>query len=863
MKLTAVLGPSIGQLKRMPWVVLAGVLGVTTIVAFGRADALNKSRDTAIEMAEGHFQDVLLDTAQRARATSDAYERVLVGAIYGLESPVSPTEVGSRMAALTSTPLPGSLAFLVVPSGDGPVWIDPEAQISDQIHHHHSAPVGLWSGVADADEDVVMIGYTNDSGDTVAAVAAIAGLFEWQECTMTRCVGSEHTADHRHNILVAFSPVDPSRPAPLTLEVLSPNDAVRDTAGHDHAGTKFSSHLELSMFGEPWIIEIEGDEDFFAVPPSREVLVGVGLGILLSLSLFGLIYFLVRRLEAESQRRTAEERFMVGFNSSLVGVAVLDSTGGILEVNQALEQLMNRSALDLKGTPMVNLVAESARSHWTARVLQTDHDPHGLRAEVQYEPDPDRTVWVDEAVTFMPGEHGEHNVLLQLSDVTEQRSAREELQRRVLQDDLTGLANRTLLEDRCRQAVHRFERSGSITAVMFIDVDHFKAINDRFGHRVADRLLAEFASRLQSVTKEEDTIARFSGDEFVMLCEALPTQTEVFRIAERVQAVASSPFGVSNRSISITTSIGIAVCRSGDDVETLLRDSGIAMYQAKEHGRGRAVLFESEMRDGLIEQLQLEREVINALEADEFDLYYQPMIEIADHQIVGFEGLIRWNHPERGVLAPAEFLPTATRLGLLPTIDAWALSTATRQLATWTRELSEAADWFVAVNAAPENFEDPAYPATVTELISRSGIVASRITIELTEDAILTNTDTAIDVIKEVRRFGVRVAMDDFGTGYSSLSQLAALDLDVLKVDRSHVADLEQSPFKEIVQSVVDLARSLGMRTVAEGVETEEHLSRLQAMGADRAQGYFIAPPLPLDQVPVFVASHKMFSDAP
>ena len=854
----------------MPWAVLLLVLALTAAYALFESRSVSEGQNAARESAEGHFRDVVKDNENRAQLVSEAYNRVLAGAIYGLESPVDPARVSARLNILLPDVLPGSEMFFVVPSGGKPVKIRGRQQPSAKIRMSDSAPPGLWVGIPKTDQNIVVIGYTTVSGDSLVALADVERLLD-----LVVTINKHH---HGVDVTLALLSSPDASPVMIDGDVMlmdddhsidghsiddrdSASDALdtshlHDDISHVHDGSEtFHAFREPIIFGQPWALDIVADDDFFTIPTNRAVPIVAALGVLLGLVSFGLIHFLVSRIAAETQRIAAEERFKAGFESSPIGVAVLDTSGRILEINESLERLLGRSALDLAGTPMADLVAEPLRVRWMARVLLTDSETSRPRAEVRYEPEPNRSFWVDETVAFVVAKDGDRRILLQMSDITEQRDAREELQRMVLQDELTGLANRTLLEDRLQQALRRSQRNGSIAAVMFIDVDHFKTINDTLGHGVGDQLLIELADRLKTLTRDEDTIARFGGDEFVMLCERLSNQNEIWQIAERIRTQVATPFDVGSQPIPVTVSIGIALCGPNDDAEGLLRDSDLAMYQAKELGRDRVVLFEREMRDDLIQQLELERQLINALKEGELELYYQPVIRIDGNNITGFEALSRWNHPQRGVLSPGDFLPAAAQLGLLPAIDAWALDAAVHQLVAWTKELPEASNWTIAVNAAAGNFDNPEFPTIVTETIARSGLDPQRVTIELTEQAILASTDTAFDVIKQLQQLGVRVAIDDFGTGYSSLSQLAALDVDILKIDKSHVDGIAQSPFNEIVRAVVDLARSLGIRTVAEGVETNEHLTLLRQIGADDAQGYLISRPIPADQVPTFTAT--------
>ena len=497
---------------------------------------------------------------------------------------------------------------------------------------------------------------------------------------------------------------------------------------------------------------------------------------------------------------------------------------------------------------MLNLVPEPARDQWQTFTSASDSQTSDRTGEVQFQHSSGSAIWVDQSITTVTSENNEHHLLLQIRDMAEQRSVRKELQRRTLHDELTGLANRALLEDRVAQAIHRVERDGSLAALFFIDIDRFKIINDTWGHGVGDQLLIMLAERLEAVCRKEDTVARFGGDEFIILCESLRDESEIWLTTERIRAEFAVPFELNEQSISVTLSIGIDICTSGDDVETLIRDADIAMYQAKALGRNQAVLFVTKMRDGIIEQDTLQRELIEALKHDQFELYYQPLIKIHENRIIGFEALVRWNHPVRGILSPAAFLPLASKIGILPTLDLWALKTAVSQLVEWTNELPEAADWRIAVNAAPENFDNVLFGTIVIDALTTLGIASNRVVLEITEEAILANPNTANAIIKQLHDFGLTVACDDFGSGYSSLSQLAELDFDTLKIDKSLIAAIGQSPYKEIVGATLDMAKALGMDTVAEGDETSEHLALLREMGASHAQGYFFSRPVPASQ---------------
>ncbi|MDH3683627.1 MAG: EAL domain-containing protein [Acidimicrobiia bacterium] len=827
------------------------------VVTTARARTIADAQESAVAVAEDHFRDFVADHEHRGLAVSEAYERVLVGAVMGVDSPVSPTEIERRLELLNAEALPGSVAFFVVSAGADPIRIGNDSQWS--LQPVEIWPAGLWATVPETSENMVVVGYTTTEGDSVLAVATISGLVDLSvpgedDGHVVDIILTPQFAAPDGNLVLVEDPAGASEPARRHLDVDEPQQEP----------PAFVSSREITMFDHPWLIEIRAADSFLEIPTSREIIVLRGVGLLVSFSLFGLLHFLVRRVAAESRHRNAEararaanERFAASFHSSPIGCALLTADGEVIEVNRALEELLNRPGRDLTNISMADLVAEPMRAQWTARLLRlSDNRELRTRAEVRYEPDSDRHIWVDETATIvLDGE--EHRILLQMSDVTEQRSAKEELQRLALRDDLTGLANRTLLEDRLDHALLRIRRDKSIAAVLFMDVDQFKMVNDTMGHGAGDRLLTALADRLQSVVRDHDTIARFGGDEFVMLCEDLSTQTEARQISDRIQAEVTRPFDIDDRTIAVTLSIGIAVCGPDDDAEAVLRDADLAMYQAKQLGRNRAVLFEREMRENLIEQLQLEDELARAIQKGELELHYQPLITTNGGDICGFEALSRWNHPSHGLLGPGAFLPTATQLGLMPTIDTWALETAARQLVSWSQTRPEASNWTMAVNASAENFGDPDFARRVEDAIARAGADPQRLTIEITEDAILANTDTAVQIIRQLRQLGLRIAIDDFGTGYSSLSQLAALDIDVLKIDKSFMTDLHRSPSNEIVRAVVQMAQALGIPTVAEGVECEQDLAELQQIGATQAQGYLISKPLTAEQATALIATHR------
>ena len=824
-----------------PWLVLVAMLGLTALGVLAQATAVANDRENARAAAAEHFDDVVSDIIFRGESVSASYNRVLLTSVALVESPVDVSEVAARLAYLTSDPLPGLQGFIVAPIGSDPQWTTAIPPVDLGFETNPASNIsGRWVATIDGNPELIAVGVRTDAGDVVAAIA-----------TREELLGL-HVHDHGgHGLSVTLTPPTNRSANPLGITAATSAQA-STTELHDDDHSISDPVLQrveqLDLFGGSWEVDTRADDEFLALPTNTEVFIVGVLGVLLSLTLFGLVFSLVRRLAADARGRAAEARFAAGFESSPIGFAILDSEGTIIEMNSALQKILNCTPVCFAGAPMSDVVAESMRDSWRARVLRPGPIARP-RSEVHYVRTDGETVWVDETVTVVDDANGDRRILVQMTDVSEQRESREELQRRALHDELTGLANRTLLEDRLQQALRRTDRSRTMAAIMFADIDQFKSVNDTLGHTAGDELLVQLAERLRTLTRDHDTVARFGGDEFVMLCEDLQSQTDMWTIVDRIQEAMAKEFFVGERTIKVSLSIGITIFGADDTADDLMRDADLAMYQAKELGRDRAVLFEREMREDLLEQLRLEEDLVHAIERNELELYYQPILTVDQVDIAGFEALCRWNHPERGLMAPDLFLPMAAQLGLLRDIDIWALNEATTQLAEWTRELPFAANWAVAVNASPGNFADTTFPTIVEDAVILAGIDPGRLTIEITEEAILDNTETAISIIRRLRDIGIHTALDDFGTGYSSLSQLAALDIDVLKIDKSFLRDLEDPRSQEIVRAIVEMSRALGIPTVAEGVENHSDLLLLRAMGVNSAQGYLFSRPVPHGEV--------------
>ncbi len=419
-------------------------------------------------------------------------------------------------------------------------------------------------------------------------------------------------------------------------------------------------------------------------------------------------------------------------------------------------------------------------------------------------------------------------------------------------DPLTGLPNRALFLDRLASALGRSRRKPDLmTGVLFLDLDRFKYVNDSLGHLVGDQLLKHVASTLEACLRPGDTVARLGGDEFTILVEEIHSPENAAQVAERVHAKLEEPFQLADHEMFLTVSIGIALATQGTEKpENLLRDADTAMYCAKSLGRGRHQLFDRDMRHRAVAQLQVETDLRRAVERNELVVYYQPIVSLATDKITGFEALIRWNHPERGLIMPLEFIAVAEETGIILQIGRWVLEQACRQLRTWERELSEVAEMCMSVNLSPKQLLGHQMVEQVAEVLAETGIEPHRLLLEITEGAFIENPDVALQIIEDLRQMGVRVCVDDFGTGYSSLSYLHSLPISTLKIDRSFITKLgRREKQTELVQNIIKMAGDLDIDVVAEGVETDDQRERLRGLQCGFMQGFSFCRPLEADRI--------------
>ena len=464
-------------------------------------------------------------------------------------------------------------------------------------------------------------------------------------------------------------------------------------------------------------------------------------------------------------------------------------------------------------------------------------------------------VWIRDEMTVVRGPQGDQDPLFYgvFLDVSDRKRMEAQLERLALYDPLTDLPNRALFSDRLRQVLGRRERR-SPTAVYFLDLDRFKRINDSLGHAAGDDVLREVARRLRAVLRPEDTIARFGGDEFTILCETVGGVLEAVSIADRLQRPLAIPLRAGGAELRMSASIGVALCEPGEGVdgERLIEDADAAMYRAKERGGARTELFDIAMRDRAVESLAIEQELQQAIEQGELRLFYQPAVDLSTGEVVGAEALVRWQHPTRGLLTPDKFLQVAEESGLIVPMGAWVVGEACRRLAGW-RGRPEGADLLLSINLGARELTHPDAVTTVLGAVRRSGIDPAALMIEVTESTAMAGRDTGLRALRDLSGEGLRVAIDDFGTGYSSLDQLRRMPVDVVKVDRSFVSRMgEGTTDSELVAAVVGMGRALNLLVIAEGIETPEQAAALRELGCGFGQGFLYARPLPpeeLDQV--------------
>jgi diguanylate cyclase (GGDEF)-like protein/PAS domain S-box-containing protein len=439
---------------------------------------------------------------------------------------------------------------------------------------------------------------------------------------------------------------------------------------------------------------------------------------------------------------------------------------------------------------------------------------------------------------------------LNLRDVTERKALEERLRQLAFHDPLTLLANRSLFRNRVEHAIALSRRTQDRLAVLMIDLDNFKNVNDTLGHDIGDRLLQTAAQRIVKCTRAADTVARLGGDEFAVLLEGVSTLEQAERIAAAVTEAFRLPLLIDGNELLVTSSVGVALSESGHDTEQLLRNADIAMYNAKSSGKGRHIVFHARMQEQLRERLRLEDDLTQALVREEFFLEFQPIIDLNTNELLGVEALVRWQHSEQGRLMPGQFIPMAEETGHIIPLGRWVLMDACCRVQEWRKSVAAGEDLRVAVNISGRHLQQGDLVGDVRDALEKSGLEPQNLLIELTESTMMHNSEGNLVKLRELKALGVRLAIDDFGTGYSSLSYLHRFPIDILKIDRSFVSRLtESAEGPQLARAVVMLGETLGLETVAEGVELDDQVTQLLQLGCVAAQGFLFSHATSLDAV--------------
>ncbi len=550
---------------------------------------------------------------------------------------------------------------------------------------------------------------------------------------------------------------------------------------------------------------------------------------------------------------------------------IVSSVGeGIIVYDRELRyQVWNTFMEDLTGLSSAEVLGKHAfesfpflREHGIERLLERALAGETVKAvdAPYYVPETGKSGWV--AGNYSPHRTPDGEVIgvvAILHDVTERKRAEEQLVHNAFHDALTGLPNRALFLDRLeRVTTHARRHAAGTYAVLFLDVDRFKVINDSLGHLIGDQLLVAVARRLQDCVRDEDTVARFGGDEFAILLTDISDVSDATRVVGRIQQELSTSFTLEGNEIFVSASAGIALSSSGyERAEEALRDADIAMYRAKTGGRARYEVFDRAMHRQAVGLLQLETDLRRAVERGEFLLHYQPIIALSSGELTGFEALVRWQHPARGMLAPAEFIELAEETGVIVPMGWWVLREACRQMMAWYADGADT-KLNMSVNLSAQSFAESDLVERIDEILLETGFDPRRLKIEITESVMMQNAATASAVFEQLRSRGIQLCIDDFGTGYSSLSYLHRFPIDTLKIDRSFVSGRDgEGSSLELIQTIVALSRILGLEAVAEGVETDEQLAMVRQLGSSFAQGYGISVPLAADAAQQLIRDGK------
>ncbi len=594
-------------------------------------------------------------------------------------------------------------------------------------------------------------------------------------------------------------------------------------------------------------------------------------GVLLGGAL--MLYIFVRRFVGAKRRGTklateqamllaSEQRFRALIRNASDVIAIVTPDGKFGYLSSAVNRVWGYESEALENTSVFALLHSEDTLRMSAHLSLAQSNPNECHSlEIRLRPAEGEWRMFEIVLTNLLQEPGIEGIVLTCRDISERKAFEEHLAYQAFHDSLTCLPNRALFMERLVHALARSVRQGTTVAVLFLDMDNFKVVNDSLGHEAGDRLLISVGQRLSACVRPGDTVARLGGDEFTILLEDLPGEEQIHDLADRVCEAIHTPVLLSDREIVMSGSLGIASANAGNSTAAqLLREADTAMYQAKTSGKARSVVFSSQMNRQAMDRLEMEIDLRHALEnGEELRVFYQPIIALDSSSLSEVEALVRWEHPERGLLPPGTFIPLAEETGLIIPLGRWVLGEACRQMRAWQQQYPNEPPLTVSVNVSAHQLHQTDMVQQVVCVLKESELLPQYLKLEITESVMMQDAENIIPRLHELRNLGVRLAMDDFGTGYSSMAYLSSLPIDTLKIDRSFISKMSRSDEDAaIVRAIVTLAKTLDLRITSEGIETSDQLAELSALGCDFGQGYFIDRPMPAENLGLLLAPKSL-----
>ncbi len=817
--------------RLLPAVVMAVGLTLTVQFSSGLSAEIAARQNAEQEAAIARFGSVADGRADEIRRESERVEG-LIQAL--LESPTADSELESLtddLGAFTRGPLIRAVA--VADYGSSQLALPEGALTATEIP-------GSVQGITVTNEgrwvDTVTYRVFSDTnpGRSVAVVLDVKSLID-----------SEIIEDGLIVEIEGF-------PGELDAHTPHPTDIRLEGDVYETASGALHTHRDVALFGQNSQVALSSDAAFLATASTNELALLIVSGALLTLTFTGLAFLLVRRIDrvfekrdvAANARRSAIARFSASFTHAPMGVVEVDHRGEIVIVNPRFASKLGYLPEELAGHGFLDLIDGQDRMSAAEQIREIREEGTGaLQSERRYRTMTGSAVWMRESVSAIEADDGTVHILIQVEDISVERRTRFELHRRALYDELTGLPNRAHLINQLRLAVDNAQEIGDEVAVMFVDLNKFKAVNDTYGHEAGDQILIEVAERLRRVCRTGDTVARLGGDEFVVVCTGILDREMARSAADRYSEALNAPTVIDGTEMDVSASIGLVIAGGDAEPDVLLRNADKAMYQAKaEEGSG-IVEFDYTMQAATVDRLSQEVALRQAVQQGELELHYQPIVNGETAAIVGVEALVRWHHPRNGLTVPGEFLPLAADLGLVPEIDRWAIETGAAALVGWSAESEEAANWYLTVNTVSDHYLDHDFADWVADVLVQTGLEPRRLVLERAEHLVYEDDAVATSTIRKLRSRGVRMSLDQFGVGRTALADLAGLEVDSLKIGRSFIQNAT-SREQFVLEGLVAIADGLGVELVVEGIESQAELSLALNAGLRLAQGYHFSRPV-------------------